>query len=307
MVNITKLEDSKLVRLATRIKNDIAKIEQSREDWVENTLDLAAALAEARDHFTSNNKFSVWLEENQFLLGRDERAALIAFGQDIDRAKLILGQTDSRSLQIIYRNEFRLRSATKTQKSKTTRASPKTQAALDAYDALKAAGVAEPTRDQVALKAGVGSTPARQAITQRKTAAAVIGQDPDLEGMPKSWASKYEAAVRRRVMQLEAEYDRRRMDQVQKHIEEYLMPVYREKLEKAERVMQVGKKPFTIDEYRQLLGALHPDSTVESRTKMFIVVKDREHLLRPPERDKPLSGDLPKTLEELLARRKTRR
>jgi hypothetical protein len=41
-----------------------------------------------------------------FLLNKDDRAALIAFGQDIEQAKVILGQTDSRSLQRIYHKNF---------------------------------------------------------------------------------------------------------------------------------------------------------------------------------------------------------
>jgi len=302
-MNITTLESGKLDRLALRIKDDIAKIDRTREDWVNTTLDLAAALAEAREHFKSNQAFGLWLEENQFLLSENDRAALIAFGQDVERARIILGQTESRSVQVIYRREFRLGNVTKTQKPKTAKASPLTQKALDAYDALKAAGI-NPTRNAVMERAGVGDHPAQLAISKRKAQEEIIGQEPDLEGMPKTWATKYEAAVRRKVMQLEAEYNQRRMADVQKHIEEYLMPLYREKLEKAERVMEIGKKPFTIDEYRQLLAALHPDSTVENRTKAFIMVKDRENLLRPPERDKPLTSSLPRTLEELLARRK---
>jgi hypothetical protein len=296
----------KLEWLATRIKDDIAKIEQSREDWVSTTLDLAAALAEAREHFKDNHSFSRWLEKNQFLISHQDRSALIAFGQDIERAKLILGQTESRSVRRIYDKEFRLTSAGKMKKSpvkKGLTVTPETQKALDAYDELKSMGV-EPTQVEVEEKAGVSSTSVRRAFTITKTKEAILEVEPDLTGMPKSWASKYEAAVRRKVMQLEAEYDRRRMEQVQKHIEEYLMPFYRDKLAKAEQIMAIGKKPFTVDEYRQLLAALHPDSTVESRTKTFIMVKDREHLLRPPERDKPFTSSLPQTLEELLKRRK---
>jgi hypothetical protein len=37
---------------------------------------------------------------------------------------------------------------------------------------------------------------------------------------------------------------------------------------------------------------------------MFMIVKQRELILRPAEKDKPLSSDLPKTIEELLARKR---
>lgn len=306
MTNVTTIEAGRLDRLASRIKDDIDKIEQSREDWVETTLDLAAALAEARKHFPSNNKFSAWFEENQFLLGKNERMALIAFGEDIERARAILGKTESRSVQIIYSKEFRLPSARNTEKPKTPKdpvVTPETQRALDAYDQFKGHGV-EPTQVQVQEKAGVSNTVVRRAFTQRKAEEALLKREPDLGDMPKSWKEKYERALGRAVAKLEAEYNQRRMAEVERHINEYLMPLYREKLEKAERVMAISKRPFTVDEFRQLLAALHPDSTPDRRAPVFNMVKEREHLLRPPERDKPFTSSLPQTLEELLKRRK---
>ena len=180
---------------------------------------------------------------------------------------------------------------------------PKTQKAIDTYKAFKAAGVA-PTQAEVQDKAGVSSTAVRRAFTILRTQEEMLAQEPDVAGMPKTWKDRYDAAITRKVAQLEAEYDERRMAQVRKHIDEYILPLYADKLAKAERLMEISKKPFTVDEYRQLLAALHPDSTPDRRARVFAMVKDREHLLRPPERDKPFTSDLPKTLDELLKRRK---
>jgi len=303
---MTSTKDDKLDRLAVRIKTDIDRCEHSREDWVEATLDLAEALAEAREHFVADRAFGQWIDENQLLISHQNRAALIAFGQDVERAKLILGQTESRSLELIYRKEFRITSARKPKNPKTKKemiVTPKTQKAIDTYKAFKAAGVA-PTQAEVQDKAGVSSTAVRRAFTILRTQEEMLAQEPDVAGMPKTWKDRYDAAITRKVAQLEAEYDERRMAQVRKHIDEYILPLYADKLAKAERLMEISKKPFTVDEYRQLLAALHPDSTPDRRAKVFTMVKDREHLLRPPERDKPFTSDLPKTLDELLKRRK---
>jgi tryptophan 2,3-dioxygenase len=73
-------------------------------------------------------------------------------------------------------------------------------------------------------------------------------------------------------------------------------------------------KPFTNAEYLSLLRATHPDSTSpEYRHVAFLLLKEKEALLRPEERkapqypmegDKPLRGQsLPKSLAELLAQR----
>ena len=78
--------------------------------------------------------------------------------------------------------------------------------------------------------------------------------------------------------------------------------MFADKLALADRI-NAGKKPFTIEEYRKLLAALHPDSSAERRTEMFTIVRERELLLRPVEKDKPLSGDLPRTVECSPARR----
>src|SRR4249920_1959543 len=206
---VTTGEADNLDLLATRIKNDIDRIEQSRDAWVDNTLDLAEALAEARNHFKADRAFSQWLEENQFLLSHQDRAALIAFGQDIERAKVILGQTESRSVQLIYRKEFRITSASKpknTSARKGLTITPETQKALGVLEGLKAAGVV-PTQAEVQERAGVSNTAVRRAFTIVRTRESILEQDPDLSGMPKTWAVKYESAIKRKVAQLEADYD----------------------------------------------------------------------------------------------------
>lgn len=304
-----QLTKGKLDQLADRIRSDLSAIDDTRDAWVERTLDLAAALAEARQHFKDNISFGRWLEAQNFRIGKNDRSALVAFGQDIERARPILANSSSKSAELIYRREFRVPSDRKTPKPRKpaeVTTSPEMAKALDAYDTIRAGGV-EPTKIQVETQAGVSNVVVRKAFERRKTEEAIAAKEPDLEGLPSKWLAKYETAVRQITRKLEAEYDARRSAEVQRHIDEYLMPFYAEKLARAERIMMTSRKPFTVDEYRQLLAALHPDSLPERRGVMFAIVKDRELLLKPPERDKPLSGSLPATLAELLAMKKTRR
>ena len=117
-----------------------------------------------------------------------------------------------------------------------------------------------------------------------------------------SYRGKFDALVKR----YERDFNNRVSDEVKRHIAEYLMPMYKKKLEKAERVMSaVLGKPFTNEEYRLLLSALHPEADSERRANAFQMVKDKEIVLRPETTEKPLTSDLPTTVEELLARRKT--
>ena len=67
-------------------------------------------------------------------------------------------------------------------------------------------------------------------------------------------------------------------------------------------------KPFSNKEFISILHALHPDSTSkEYRDAAFALMKEKEVLLRPEEKDRPLSGGLPKTLAELVAMQRPRR
>lgn len=300
------LTNNRLNVLAERIRTDIDRRAHSRDEWVTYTLDLAAALLEAREHFKADIAFGRWCDENQFDLNKNDRSAYIAFGREPERARLVLEQSKSNSVKQILEKEFRVPRAGKPQKPKIDKEAPKTQAALDAYDAFRQAGI-DPTREQVATKAGVSEMPARRAIDKRKAEEALSQQGADVSDLPKTAREKAEAAVRKIRKQMESEFDQRLQAAIRKHITEFVLPMYAEKLELADRILATNKKPFTIEEYRKLLGALHPDSSsVERRTEMFRIVKEREALLRPADKDKPLSGDLPKTIEELLKRRKNR-
>ena len=103
-----------LVNLATAIKADIAQRASVEGEWVDTTLSLAEHLTQARAQHPSNQAFGKWLKDNEIEIGKDDRAALIAFGEQPEEARAVLVGTDSRSLQLIHKNLFR--SATNTPK-----------------------------------------------------------------------------------------------------------------------------------------------------------------------------------------------
>ena len=308
MTKVVSMEAGRLDQLAKRIRNGIDLRHQSDEEWIQATLDLSAALFEAKEYFNNNTKlFGQWLDESGFDLSRNDRAAYVGFGGNLERARGILESTKSRSVETIFKREFRVQRSLNSQKPKKAPGptdTPEIQKALDAYDAFKAMGI-EPTLVDVEVRAGVSNTVVRRAFERRKTEAELAKQEPDLASLSLSAREKVEAAVRMIQKRMEREFDMRLQHAIRIQMAEHIMPMYAEKLALADRIIAVNKKPFSIEEYRKLLGALHPDSSsVERRTEMFRIVKERELLLRPAEKDKPLSGNLPKTLDELMARRR---
>ena len=92
-------------------------------EWVEGSLQVAAALREGRDAVPTNIAFSAWLKQNKldFYL-RHDRAALINLAFDLDLMRTILMETDSRSYQRIWgANKSRYPSHRKTHESKRKR------------------------------------------------------------------------------------------------------------------------------------------------------------------------------------------
>lgn len=129
----------------------------------------------------------------------------------------------------------------------------------------------------------------------------------DAVALSKTSQARLDAHEKRLTAKIAATVDALTRAGIVRHIDEHLMPQYKDLLAEAELLMKIGK-PFTNKEYLSILRALHPDSSsVEYRHDAFLLVKARQVVLRPDERDRPLTSSLPKTLAELLARKKTKR
>jgi hypothetical protein len=86
-------------------------------EWVEAAIELAAAMAAARDMFPANLEFHDWLDANAWLdrFNKDDRAALIQIGHlartEMAVVREVLGETGRRSFQLIWSEELRPRLA----------------------------------------------------------------------------------------------------------------------------------------------------------------------------------------------------
>ena len=103
-------EKGPLGQLAKRIHAALDKTEHSRKEWIEGTLELATALFEARKCFENNKEFSEWLDKNKLDgLGKDDRAALISMGENLDVTRTALEKTGRMSWRLIWQKEIKPR------------------------------------------------------------------------------------------------------------------------------------------------------------------------------------------------------
>lgn len=62
-----------------------------------------------------------WWGAQGFEMNSDTRAALVAMGQDMVRAREVLAKTERRSIERVYRHEFQLRHTPKSETPKQRR------------------------------------------------------------------------------------------------------------------------------------------------------------------------------------------
>jgi len=108
-----------LARIADQIRVAHARAVAAEKEWVAATIQLAKSLAAARARFSANQEFHRWLSSEGINISDNDRAALIQMARNLPRTRTVLAQTESRSWQLIYRNEIapslnRLGSASKT-------------------------------------------------------------------------------------------------------------------------------------------------------------------------------------------------
>jgi hypothetical protein len=122
------------------------------------------------------------------------------------------------------------------------------------------------------------------------------------------WQASDAERRQQRETSLNAQFDQRVHEAVVKYANEVLLPHYREKLAQADRIINgVGKPVFSNTDYLKIRAALHPDADTnrELRDQAWHLVGNQEVRLRGT--DKPLASNLPSTVAELLARRRTRK
>lgn len=125
--NIVALPDP-LDRIKKRIRDGFERTKNGRQEWIEGTLDVAAALHEGRQKFSDHIRFGDWLKKNGIdFFNKNDRAALLRFAENADVARTVLTETTRMSLQMVWRDNksrfpnVRKTTATTTKRQRVTR------------------------------------------------------------------------------------------------------------------------------------------------------------------------------------------
>lgn len=171
--------------------------------------------------------------------------------------------------------------------------------------ALKDAGL---TTAEIAVEVGLGKRAVSQALEHaqiKREAAAAI--DPATLSM--SAKEKYDAALRQAKRLLEIEFEQRVLNEVKRRINETVLPHFREKEAVADNIIKGRKGLMSRISYRKILTCLHSDRVTDTGLKKkydeaFLLFRELELLLCDEKENPTPTNTLPRTYEELMARRK---
>jgi hypothetical protein len=163
------------------------------------------------------------------------------------------------------------------------------------------------SREKLMEEFGVGEHAAQNAIARAKGRLEAV--QLDLTELSLTAQQKLEIAIRQRRQELEAEYERRVRDEVQRRLEETILPHYKERLAEAERVLKARKGVMDRATYRKIRACLHPDRVQDAELKAryeeaFNLFNKLESVLLD-EKDLPTPAlVVPTTLGELMKLKK---
>jgi hypothetical protein len=295
--------------LALKIRQDLSREATNREEWFAIKIDLCEHHYTARQRYSSDVEFGRWFDQHiGDLISHQERAAYIAMGEHLEVARQVLRATTRSSIRMIYEKEFRPRF---TSVGKPTK--PRKPQSTDEYDAAMAVIERRFTAGEslaygeIEHEAGISSTAVRRALAAwdaKQAAATDFGKF-----LSSSATEKLEAAIRQHKKQLDLEFQGRVQAEVRRVLNEVVIPQYGEKLDKADTILKAQDRyynkwfAFSAGEYRQLLGALHPDANLsaDKKSELFQLFKSKETVLVNPNAE--LLGRILRTVEEMMARR----
>jgi hypothetical protein len=312
--------------LAQEIRVDIARREQGSQEWTVGTINLCLHLAAAREQFPDNAGFGKWCDSNQLKLSPQDRAAAILIGRDASRCREVLAATKRRSLRLIHTHDYRLTSAGKT-KPNAARAR-----AFAAYDRRKAAGE-ELTHEAVAEEAGTSGTPVRAVFTTREAEAALEAKATERARLLEAIRPLEEETLVyiRHMPQADKKRRKKEIEEFHYWIRQQAADMYdawikkwkadtgadfyEARLDKMEKLF--ASWPHSVmrrSEYNTIMRYLHPDTAAsrsdEQRADAFrLFTQYRPKMVSDHFEDvakKELTGTLPRTLEEMLARRRAK-
>lgn len=329
--------------LAERIKADLVRRDQSREDWIAATADLFLDLNRARKEFQADRDFSKWLADNELgpnVLNDHDRAAAIAMGEDIDTARAVLEKTQRSSLQLIYTEEFqplnrRVASASKpgskplkTQHNphKPSVAKPKAprSAAEQKHRNPKITAAAEQavaaavldhgkSIEQATAEAGIGSMQVGKIAVAKERGRREALSEPKVEreDLSLSAQQKFDILIRRHIRDLDAAFEQRVIDEYRRRLDDWVLPYYQQKVDEADAVIKARKGVMTRALFRQILACLHPDNVQDEQRKkrfgdVFGTFRELELVLCSEKELPTETHGMPRTYEDLMKRRKVK-
>lgn len=324
--------------VADEIRSHIEGMKNAECDWRDHAIALCACVAAAKARYPKTKDFGVWWDAQGFDLNHQTRAALVAMGQDLDRAREVLAVTERRSLELVYRSEFQVTSARKSQnagkaKSKSEKLKPEdgiteNNKVADIADTLLADledGVPFPSAEEIKTRfscgiktASNGLFTARYGLRIAKAAPAVVagGAAPVADDLSADEKSKVERIVAREV--------KKKLDALQKGFQQAVQAEYKKlvaiahanwkaKLDFADKYasdVRREKYPLTKKQFKELLFFTHPDrqeGTLKDRAaEIFSIVKDKQDSLVMPE--PPVGGpEFPATPDDLAKMKKAKK
>lgn len=279
---------NKLERLSKRIKKNMKIGHEIRAQWIESKIEMACDLLEARLEFRDNNNaFHEWLVSEGLgnnAIEKNDRAALLAMGADPERMRTVLKATNRWSPRYIYEMEWgsSLRRDNPPQRPKSGRPPIKKEAArqlararMDAGEAMLSNKAIDGIDAQTLRRAGEYEEGRREGVAEVEAREAIYtkAQNHHIEMMVKVYRRELDAQFRQHVDKFEADFEAR----IQKRFEEAkaaAWPLFERETEQARldkehyrKLIDGYKPPFTLEEFRTIVMALHPDNSASEETR----------------------------------------
>jgi len=322
-------------KLAEQIRSDLVRIGKADKEWVEGTLSLCQHLLEARNKHPSNNNFGDWLKSNQLTINEMDRKALLNMAGELPLARTILQETKRRSYQHIWQEEMRPRSV---RANRTTDSviitEKKQQRATQKLDAARRIvreklELNEPViRDKISAEHKIPNWTVANAIVAEKARAEAKEEiKHEIENPPynrEEWLKEVNALTdqkeKKRLLKLDKTVwgglDEAIRKGIKKWEDESGISFFMKRIDSDLQMFNNPRNAVMYKtEYNIILRALHPD-TGHTRTKeqmeeafriftrykfkMINDAEERENAIRA------LHSSMPKTLAEMMARRKNK-
>ena len=273
MAEVVKMPDL-LERLAKRLTATLAKDSKVRSEWVETKLEQAEVLATAKGQFPNTKKFGEWLNANGFgdnIIPHEARAALIDFGTDLHRARMILERTESWSVRLVHKNEWngRLSSAAKSPSRGPRMAAGK--AFVQAYEAERGK---LPSEDEIAEGANTSRSTAHTiSVAFKSRRNDELNPVKFTKAQDAHCEARIKAGVKAKMKEMESEFSARVVAENKRQID-ILFPNLEKMQNEAERqkelyetIINNHKPVFTETEFNDIRFCLHPDNSASTERR----------------------------------------